>query len=130
LPLTWWKTRFGTPAGLDTAAASDDAAAATHSSDVQYYSLLLDALGMSRGHYYINGVDMGRYWLINGPSHRPTQRYYHIPTPYLCTAPGCTNTLVLADEFGGAGPTQVRLVKSTMQTKSTMQAAHPTHNGA
>ena len=54
--------------------------------------------------------------LILGPkTHKPTQRYYHIPIPYLCTAPDCSNTLVMGDELGALDPTKVQLMKSVMQ---------------
>ena len=79
---------------------------------------MLDASGMSRGHFYVNDFDLGRYWLIHGPSGKPTQRYYHIPSPYLCSTAGCMNTLILADEFGAPDPTAVRLVRSRIKTPS------------
>jgi hypothetical protein len=39
-PLTWYKTQFSTPSGTD--------------------SVVLNMQGASRGHFYVNGIDMGR----------------------------------------------------------------------
>lgn len=39
---------------------------------------------MWRGHLYINGHDLGRYYMINGKGQKtPTQRYYYIPKDWL-----------------------------------------------
>ena len=73
------------------------------------YSLLLDLLGMQRGYVYLNGVNLGRYWLtqVNGVY---VQRYYYIPHSLLQTS---GNFLVLAEEIGAVAPENVQLVKST-----------------
>lgn len=64
--------------------------------------LKLDALGLSRGHFFVNGQDLGRYYTIAAGQAGPkpselTQRYYYIPGDVL--VPG-ENTLVVIDELG------------------------------
>jgi hypothetical protein len=50
-PLSWYRATFATPAPTPTDENS---------------TLLLDAGGLTRGHYYVNGHDLGRYWTIGG----------------------------------------------------------------
>ena len=101
-PLTWQKAEFRLPGrGLG-------------GFDVNTTSVLLDAGGMGRGHFYLNGVDLGKYWLIEGPSKQPTQRYYHLP-PSLLRFGGQANLLVLGEQLGAPRPGAVRVVFSTMQ---------------
>jgi len=66
-PVTWYQTRFSKPIVPKNS------------------SLLLSGIGLNRGHYYLNGNDLGRYWLIlrNDGSNTPTQTYYYIPQDYL-----------------------------------------------
>jgi len=66
-PLTWYQTTITKPSVPKGA------------------SLLLSGIGLNRGHYYINGYDLGRYWMIlrNDGSNTPTQTYYRIPEDYL-----------------------------------------------
>ena len=73
------------------------------------FSLLLDLLGMQRGYLYLNGVNLGRYWLtqVGGVY---VQRYYYIPQSLLR---GTGNFLVLGEEVGAVTPETVQLVKST-----------------
>ncbi|KAL0543715.1 hypothetical protein IC582_018819 [Cucumis melo] len=84
--------------------------------------VVVDLLGMGKGHAWVNGKSIGRYWpsyLANEndcSSHcdfrgayydnkcvtncgKPTQRWYHIPRSYLNK--GKENTLILFEEFGG-----------------------------
>ena len=59
-PLTWYYTTF------------DEVVLPTDG----LYSVLLDMRGMGRGHAYVNGHDIGRYWLIEGGNTGfPTQWY-------------------------------------------------------
>ena len=90
-PLTWYKHTFPSPK-LEPG-----------------FSLLLDLLGMQRGYVYLNGVNLGRYWLtqVNGVH---VQRYYYIPQSLLRDT---GNFLVLGEEIGSVAPENVRLVKST-----------------
>jgi beta-galactosidase len=84
----------------------------------------LDASGLGKGMLFLNGHALGRYWLIPGegygadegwadlardglsvaPAGVPTQRYYHLPRPWLQTV----NELVLFEEQAIA-PVNVRL---------------------
>jgi hypothetical protein len=84
-PLTWLKASFKR--------VPDKAA--------NHGVLKLDALGLSRGHFYVNGHDLGRYYTITAgqdpESSELTQRYYYIPGDVL--VPG-DNTLVIIDEVG------------------------------
>ncbi|KAF1775997.1 Galactose-binding domain-like [Phytophthora cactorum] len=73
-------------------------------------SILLDFLGLTRGRAYINGHDLGRYWLINDEGDF-VQRYYHVPRDWLVK--DRENLLIVFDELGGS-VTDVRLVSSAM----------------
>ena len=97
--LTWWRADF---------------ALARLPSVKPFETVLLDLYGMSRGHFSVNGHDLGKYWLINGPSGRPTQRYYHVPVSVLRFGTGATNTLVLGDELGAPNASAPRIVFSSM----------------
>ena len=66
--------------------------------------LVLDAQGLSRGHFFVNGHDLGRFYTIRQKSGAMTQRYYYIPADTLVDGP---NTLVLIDELGATAPPQL-----------------------
>ncbi|XP_065908051.1 uncharacterized protein [Dysidea avara] len=91
--LTWYKTSFTVK---------------QYSTD---YSLLLNLQGFGRGHYYVNGVDLGRYWLIKVDG-QFVQEYYFIP-PDLVNYDG-PNLLVIGEELGAPDPSKATLVLSTM----------------
>ena len=75
------------------------------------YSLLLHLVGFGRGHFYVNGVDLGRYWLIL-VDNQPVQEYYFIPPDVVrYDAP---NLLVIGEELGAPDPLEATLVLSTM----------------
>ena len=75
------------------------------------YSLLLHLVGFGRGHFYVNGVDLGRYWLIMVDD-QPVQEYYFIPPDVVrYDAP---NLLVIGEELGAPDPSGVTIVVSTM----------------
>uniref|UniRef100_H3HE36 Beta-galactosidase n=1 Tax=Phytophthora ramorum TaxID=164328 RepID=H3HE36_PHYRM len=78
--------------------------------DGQQSSILLDCLGLTRGRAYINGHDLGRYWLINDEGDF-VQRYYHIPRDWLLKDQ--ENLLLVFDELGGS-VASVRVVTSTL----------------
>ena len=79
--------------------------------DTNANPLLFDAQGLNRGHVFINGFDIGLYWLIQGQCqsqpgwctqsqtqcNQPTQRYYHIPTDWIKP----TNNLITIFEHLG-----------------------------
>ena len=93
VPLTWFKTTF---------------TIAPYTSE---YSLLLKLAGFTRGHYYVNGVDLGRYWLIEHEG-KQVQEYYFVP-PDIVNYNG-PNLLVIGEELGASDPTKAILVLSTM----------------
>ncbi|OIT28080.1 beta-galactosidase 15 [Nicotiana attenuata] len=100
--MTWYKTTFKAPLGNDP--------------------VVVDLQGLGKGHAWINGESIGRYWpsylaeeegcstdLCDyrgkyGPDKcasgcgEPTQRWYHVPRSFLKSD---ENTLVLFEEFGG-----------------------------
>lgn len=97
-PLTWRKTTFS----LSPATVADI-----------NVSVMLDVSGMSRGHFYLNGVDLGKFWTV-GPASLMTQRYYQLPRSVLRSHP-TENLVVMVDELGAKKPGGVRVVLSTMQ---------------
>jgi beta-galactosidase len=107
-PITWFQARFD----LDHLVKED-----TNANPV-----LLDAEGLNRGHPFINGNDLGLYWLIEGVCHEsacccqqaqincmePTQRYYHIPSDWLMAK---NNLITIFDDLGAPSPGSVSLVQ-------------------
>ena len=98
MPLTWYYAQFP--------------AVQTPGSGV--YSVLIDMTGFTRGHAFVNGHDIGRYWLIAGSDGQPTQQLYHIPPDWLVQ--GGMNTLTVLEEVGAVDPTAVRLYVSQLQS--------------
>ena len=107
--ITWFQTRFD----LDHLAKQD-----TNANPV-----LFDAQGLNRGHAFVNGNDIGLYWLIQGICQgkvpcccqqeqincgQPTQRYYHIPPDWLMPK---NNLLTIFDDSGAPSPGLVGLVQ-------------------
>ena len=87
------------------------------------YAVLLDLTGMGRGHAFVNGHDIGHYWLIEGGSSgHPTQWLYHIPQDWLVDG---DNSLTLIEELGG-DPTAVQVVISQMLPKEESTGHHHT----
>lgn len=104
--MAWYKTNFLLP---EPAKPKPDT---EQIEDVS--SILLDCIGLTRGRAFINGHDLGRYWLINEPgSDVYVQRYYHVPTDWLHFDNETENLLVVFDELGGS-TASMRLVVSTM----------------
>ncbi len=112
--VTWFQTHFN----LDHLARED----------LNANPILLDALGLNRGHAFINGNDLGLYWLINGscqgsppcccqPSQincgQPSQCYYHIPSDWLMTK---NNLLTVFEDLGASSPGTVSLVQRIIVT--------------
>ena len=73
------------------------------------YTLLLDMKGMGRGYFFINGMNMGRYWL-NMVDGEYVQRYYYIPESVLMEK---GNLLVLVEDMV-SDPPNIQLTLSTM----------------
>ena len=112
-PVTWFQARFD----LDHLINQD-----TNANPV-----LLDAQGLGRGHAFINGNDIGLYWLIQGICHdttpcccqqaqincfQPTQRYYHIPSDWLMAK---NNLITIFDDLGADSPGSVGLVQRVVK---------------
>ncbi|KAI3802823.1 hypothetical protein L1987_30966 [Smallanthus sonchifolius] len=100
--MTWYKTTFKAPLGTDPVS--------------------LDLEGLGKGHAWVNGKSIGRYWPSNiardsnctekACDYRgkyyftkcvrhcgiPTQKWYHVPRSFLADG---ENELVLFEEFGG-----------------------------
>lgn len=76
-------------------------------------SILIDLTGLVRGRFWVNGHDMGRYWLIEHDG-IPVQRYYHLPPDWLHVAPSL-NLVVFLEEVGISTLKHVRLVHSSME---------------
>ncbi|KAG6589973.1 Beta-galactosidase 7, partial [Cucurbita argyrosperma subsp. sororia] len=113
--MAWFKTNFKTPSGVDP--------------------VVLDLQGMGKGHAWVNGQSIGRFWpsfiasndncsetcdyrgayesnKCLGNCGNPTQRWYHIPRSFLSSD---TNTLILFEEIGG-NPKQISVQTITIQT--------------
>merc|ERR1712129_383850 len=97
--MTWYKTDFVTPSEV----SNDDGV------------ILIDiggkGEGMKRGHWWLNGMDMGHYnnVIMSG---NMVQQYYFIPTDYFI-ADGGQNTLIFAEELANPTPLNVNIVFST-----------------
>ena len=98
-PLTWYYAQFP---------------AVTLPTTGSVYSVLIDMSGFTRGHAFINGHDIGRYWLIAGRDGQPTQSLYHIPQDWL-SSNNQTNTLTIIEEVGMVDATKVGLYVSQLQ---------------
>ncbi|KAF6174297.1 hypothetical protein GIB67_040790 [Kingdonia uniflora] len=104
--MMWYKTTFKTPIGKDP--------------------VVVDLQGLGKGHAWVNGHSIGRYWpsylasdtgcsdtcdyrgtysdrKCNTNCGNPSQRWYHVPRSFLVDD---VNTLVLFEEIGG-NPTLV-----------------------
>ena len=106
--ITWFQTRFN----LDHLAKKD----------INANPILFDAQGLNRGHAFINGNDIGLYWLIQGACRnatrwcqqvqincdKPTQRYYHIPSDWVMPT---NNLLTIFDDSGAPSPQSVGFVQ-------------------
>lgn len=77
-------------------------------------SVLMDCEGMNRGRIYLNGHDLGRYWLIRDADGAYVQRYYSIPVAWLHVA-NKPNYLVIFEELTNDAIESVRIVTSTMR---------------
>jgi beta-galactosidase len=113
-PITWFQARFN----LDHLIKDD----------LNANPVLLDAQGLNRGHAFINGNDIGMYWLLEGVCHRdapcccqqsevnclePTQRYYHIPSDWLMLK---NNLITIFDDLGAPSPGSVGFVQRVIMT--------------
>lgn len=85
---------------------------------------------MTRGHAYVNGYDIGRYWLVKGrcdtlppigggcteydldSCNKPTQWLYHVPPDWLNEG---DNLLTLFEEVDG-DPSQINIITKVLNT--------------
>ena len=107
--VTWFQSRFD----LDRLARQD----------LNANPVLVNASGLNRGHLFVNGNDLGLYWLIPvhcqvaGFSHhlqggttcnQPSQQYYHIPPDWLMPK---NNLLTVFEDLGASSPGSVNIVQ-------------------
>ncbi|KAG7618891.1 D-galactoside/L-rhamnose binding SUEL lectin domain [Arabidopsis thaliana x Arabidopsis arenosa] len=80
-PLTWYKTYFETPEGVNAVA--------------------IRMKGMGKGLIWVNGIGVGRYWMsFLSPLGEPTQTEYHIPRSFM-KGEKKKNMLVILEEEPG-----------------------------
>lgn len=84
--LAWYRSTFKTPKDLKRGV-----------------EVLLHPEGMGRGQAYINGHNIGRYWMIRDKQGDYTQGYYHIPKDWL-NAEGEDNVITLGEMLGASDP--------------------------
>jgi len=59
--------------------------------------VMFNATGLTRGHVFINGMDIGRYWTIEGgKTGVPTQILYHVPADWLMPS---NNMITILEEI-------------------------------
>ena len=87
------------------------------------HSVLIDLTGFMRGHCYINGHDIGRYWLIPADDGQPGQLLYHIPPDWLNWGKGAVNTVTVLEELGSVDPSKVRVLVSQLQSTADEHTA-------
>jgi hypothetical protein len=112
-PITWFQATFD----LDHLVKDD----------LNANPILFDAQGLNRGHVFINGNDIGVYWLLEGVCNdsppcccqqtqvnclKPTQRYYHIPSDWLMTK---NNLITIFEDLGAPSPGSVSLVQRVVK---------------
>ena len=87
-------------------------------------ALLLNATGLGRGHAYLNGRSVGRYWskMRNDGSDRPSQALYVLPAEWLAPGGG-VNTLVVAEVGGAVDLSAVSLSVARMAEVTPEEAA-------
>ena len=98
--MVWYKTTFDTP-----------------SEDVLDGGVILmdigkDSSGINRGHFYVNGMDLGHYNNVQQNGYM-VQQLYFIPKDYLM-ASGKSNTLVFVEEFANTTLSNINIVSSTV----------------
>ena len=104
-PKTWFRCAFATPSNATAGVVG----------------VHLNLSGFSRGHAWVNGKNIGRFWNISGSCsppgewntfcedfdddacNAPTQSLYHVPVDWLrARGSGHTNQLVVFDELGAS----------------------------
>ncbi|XP_077246254.1 beta-galactosidase 11-like [Tasmannia lanceolata] len=104
-PLTWYKRYFDAPHGDDPVA--------------------LDFSKMGKGHAWVNGESIGRYWVSYlSPLGSPSQSLYHVPRAFLKPT---NNLLVLFEETGGDPQSVLVLTVNRQTICSFVSELHPPH---
>ena len=100
--MTWFKTTFNTPS------------ASVLDGGVILMDIGANPTGITRGHFYINGMDMGHYNNVEQGGIM-VQRYYFIPKDYL-TPNGGSNSFVIMEEYAGNANalSSINIVSSTV----------------
>lgn len=110
LPLSWFRTMFTVPSSMVALAVAGKA------------SILLDPVGMGRGHFYLNGVDLGRYYpAAPGAVTAGLGGMLYLPPSLLEDK----NVLVFGEELGATQPTAVCVILSTLAAPSSSSAGVP-----
>ncbi|WOL17569.1 beta-galactosidase 5-like [Canna indica] len=123
-PLTWFRAYFDAPDGDEP--------------------LALDMGAMGKGHMWINGQSLGRYWTASPPNEycrscsyagtyrspkcqsgcgQPTQRWYHVPRSWLQPT---RNLLVVFEELGGDASKISFVKRSVSSVCADVSEWHPT----
>ncbi|KAG7346831.1 beta-galactosidase [Nitzschia inconspicua] len=98
---TWYSSLFGTP-----------------TYDPSNESLFIE-ISQGRGHLWLNGIDLGRFWnTTRGATATLSQSYYFLPPDFL-RSDGQLNEIVIFDVFGSAHAKTTRLVLSTIVSSDT-----------
>jgi hypothetical protein len=106
----WYRANFTVP---DAVLAQLSSAGLPPGAEVTA-SLNVDITGFGRGHLYLNGIDLGRYWSILGANTAlMSQRYYYLPPDGLLAGPGA-NTLVMCEVEGAPAPAALRIALSQL----------------
>ena len=98
-PISWYASTFETPKDLKRG-----------------IEVLFHPLGLQRGHAYINGHDIGKYWMIKTGDGDYSQDYYHIPKDWL-RYDGKPNTIVISEAFGADAYDQAEICITQMVPK-------------
>jgi hypothetical protein len=109
-PLSWYRAEFETPAEVFEAGLAGSARPQLH----------VNMTGFGRGHAWVNGHSLGRYWLLareTGPEAgvRPSQALYHVPTAWLASRPGARNVLTALEGPGGPSALDAALYVARMR---------------
>jgi hypothetical protein len=97
-----------------------------------WYSMLFDSsmydptieglfleMTTGRGHIWLNGNDLGRYWNITqGNTSSLSQKYYFLPADFL-RIDGTLNEIIIFDAFGSDHPVSTTLVFSSIVSSET-----------
>ena len=95
-PLQWYASTFNLPARTNM--------------DFVKYPILVDCKGLGRGRIYVNGFDVGRYWMRQY-NQSYVQQYYFIPPEYIFPT---DNYLVVLEELGVESLDTVRIVQASV----------------